>query len=168
MLFRSKSYSGKTGHKEYCIDCKEHKTACNTDIKWCVHCSIPKPIKDFPHKYAVCDICCKEYIKSMKLTDKPNHHYHSYKTRAKNHNIIFELSFDDFVKFWQKPCWYCGKNIERVGVDRVSNGSYKIGELVPACIDCNRFKSNFLRDEIEWRSKLIIEKGMDLATKISN
>ena len=40
-----------------------------------------------------------------------------YKGVAKIRNIPFNLTKEDFIRFWQKPCIYCGQKIDTIGLD---------------------------------------------------
>lgn len=45
------------------------------------------------------------------------------------------------MTFWQKPCWYCGREIKTIGLDRANNEiGYKIDNLIPCCATCNKAK----------------------------
>ena len=51
----------------------------------------------------------------------PKGKYTWYKSKAKQRDIPFDLTFREFEMFWQKPCGYCGAAIKTVGLDRVDN-----------------------------------------------
>ena len=71
----------------------------------------------------------------------PTGKFSHYKANAKLRGISFEISFDQFMTFWQKPCTYCGEGVETIGLDRVdSNQGYTIANIVPCCSTCNRSK----------------------------
>ena len=77
----------------------------------------------------------KEYRKS------PRGKYNYYKEEAKKRKIQWNLTFKEFMKFWQKPCYYCGEKIETIGLDRIdSRKGYSLENLVPCCRKCNSFK----------------------------
>lgn len=66
-----------------------------------------------------------------------------YKCNAKSKGIEFHLTKNDFRKFWQLPCHYCGISIETIGLDRVDNErGYFIDNVVPCCRTCNFMKKN--------------------------
>lgn len=74
--------------------------------------------------------------------------YRSYKSDAKRRDIPFNLTFEEFITFWQKPCTYCGSEIETIGIDRVdSNLSYHLSNCVSCCIVCNRMKTDLSLDQ---------------------
>lgn len=85
----------------------------------------------------------------------------SYRSGAKNRNLCFELSFDQFKSIVIQNCHYCGaqpklnildkkeKNhpnhcaidVYMNGIDRIdSNIGYIIDNCVPCCAICNRAK----------------------------
>ena len=61
-----------------------------------------------------------------------------YRKGAKHRGISFELTFKQFMTFWQKPCHYSGHAIATVGLDRVDNSKgYTMSNVVPCCTACN-------------------------------
>lgn len=82
--------------------------------------------------------------------------YNSYKQRARRSNIHFELSFDECMYFFEKSCFYCGRepsNIKKArstestfiynGIDRVNNdrkAGYRLENIISCCARCNRAK----------------------------
>ena len=64
--------------------------------------------------------------------------YSDYKNGAKGRNIFFDLTLDEFRKFWGKNCFYCGSKIETIGLDRIKNDiGYVIENLISCCWKCN-------------------------------
>ena len=81
----------------------------------------------------------KERISTLR--NKPERRYNVYSLGAKQRNIDFNLTFDQFLTFWNKPCYYCGDMINGVGIDRINNSiGYEIDNCVSCCKDCNRMK----------------------------
>ena len=67
--------------------------------------------------------------------------FYIYKHSATRKGIDFEISFEQFLEYWQKPCHYCGVTIETVGIDRVDNSiGYKLSNIVSCCTNCNSMK----------------------------
>lgn len=92
------------------------------------------------------------YVK--KSSKKISYRYEQYKKGAYSRSIPFELSMDDFSKFWNKNCSYCDSKIETIGLDRVdSKLGYTNSNIVPCCFDCNSMKMG--RDLDAWYSKMI-------------
>lgn len=91
---------------------------------------------------------------------KPNKHscknsiYAQYRLKAKIRNFDFQLSFQEFLSFIVRPCYYCGvlesnthknthaKEIYKYnGIDRLdSNKGYILDNCVPCCKNCNKAK----------------------------
>ena len=83
-----------------------------------------------------------------------------YKRHAKDRNISYNISENDFIKLLSKDCYYCGlipSNIRKTknhtgfvysGIDRVdSNKGYTKENCVACCEQCNKAKSNITKDE---------------------
>jgi len=72
----------------------------------------------------------------------PHGAFSLYKGNAKRRSIPFLISFDEFMGFWGKPCFYCGSHIDHIGIDRKRNSiGYIISNLNPCCGTCNRMKT---------------------------
>ena len=84
----------------------------------------------------------EEYQKS------PNGVFSIYQANARRRFLLWDLSFEEFMMFWQKPCSYCGDKIKTIGLDRIDSGEgYNINNVVPCCTKCNKMKSLMHRDE---------------------
>jgi hypothetical protein len=80
--------------------------------------------------------------------------YRTYRSNAVTRGLGFHLTRAEFDPLVISPCHYCGvapsralKHKKRTsatflynGVDRVDPGDYVMGNVVPCCWDCNRFK----------------------------
>jgi len=135
--------------------------------KACPRCETDKPTSDF-NKDATsrdglqgyCKSCIKAYqvayraanpekVKaySVSMAQTPAGRFTSYKKGAKTRGILFSLSMEDFMSFWQVDCSYCGGAIATIGLDRVDNSAgYEIGNVVACCTMCNKVKSNHDND----------------------
>lgn len=81
----------------------------------------------------------KEYRE--RLARKPERIYGIYSRNAKKRNYAFNISFNEFMIFWQKPCYYCRQKIATIGLDRIDNSKgYEKLNLVSCCKLCNRAK----------------------------
>lgn len=122
----------------------------------CQYCGDTKPITKFcKHRLGywthTCKTCKSEYDKSYK--QKPQRRYASYKEHAVRRGIEFPLAFEEFMKFWQKPCAYCGNAIATIGIDRKDNSvGYRIDNCTPCCTRCNSMKLD--QDFEEWTSHM--------------
>jgi len=73
----------------------------------------------------------------------PKRRYSHYLAGAKKRNLSFDISFDEFILFWGKSCFYCGEKIETIGLDRIDSLlGYSLENIRSCCAECNRFKSN--------------------------
>ena len=86
-----------------------------------------------------------------------------YQRGARERNLAWELTKEDFRLLTSLNCAYCGTSPARTikggpysgdyqcnGVDRVdSSGPYRLGNVVPACGQCNRSKMDLLLSEWE-------------------
>lgn len=94
----------------------------------------------------------KPKIKKLKtLKERQKDRFYRVRKGAKDRNKSFELTFEEFIQFWQKPCYYCGSPMEGIGLDRVDNNKgYLLNNVVPCCRLCNTIKgtmtvSNFIQ-----------------------
>lgn len=73
----------------------------------------------------------------------PKARYAVYKYNAKTRNIDFSISFEQFMSLWREPCFYCGLDIDGIGIDRKDNSvGYTFDNIVSCCFFCNRMKSD--------------------------
>ena len=81
----------------------------------------------------------KAYQKAYSKT--PAGKYTAYKRGAKKRGKKFELTFQEFMTFWQLPCFYCGDPIDTIGLDRIDNSiGYREDNVVSCCTSCNTAK----------------------------
>jgi len=93
-----------------------------------------------------------------------------YKNSAKDRNICFELTTDEFRKLIQQDCYYCGcppqqqragasnGNILYNGVDRVDNSKgYVVDNVVACCGKCNVAKRAYTLDDFKTWAKSLYE-----------
>lgn len=85
--------------------------------------------------------------------------YRKYIIGAKERNLPFELTLEEFDRITKNPCFYCGELPEDefgnkfVGIDRIdSNEGYTSTNVIPCCFICNRMKSNY--DMNYWVNKM--------------
>lgn len=85
----------------------------------------------------------RQLIKLAKDTyyNKPNGRYRHLKKSASDRKLDFTIEFGEFMIFWNAPCFYCGKDVEGVRLDRMNNDiGYLLHNVVQCCWDCNRSK----------------------------
>ena len=93
----------------------------------------------------------KESLQEYRRT--PPGKFSEYKSGAKQRGIEFHLTEEQFESFWQKPCEYCGAEIETIGLDRLdSDGHYTIDNVVSCCWSCNKSKGRKTLEE--WKKDL--------------
>jgi hypothetical protein len=86
--------------------------------------------------------------------------YRHYKQNAKQRNLIFDITYDDFLRITALNCFYCGSfpikeycvgkrgKYTYTGIDRKDSAKgYVTDNIVPCCADCNYFKSNIPYDK---------------------
>lgn len=98
-----------------------------------------------------------------------NRIFADYKAAARNRDIYFELTRDEFVEIAAKNCHYCGVgpaakyNFKETngqfiynGVDRKDNDvGYILNNCLPCCTTCNRAKRSMSYDEfINWIKRI--------------
>lgn len=99
----------------------------------CVECQqwVPRS-KTVNHRGWICTSC---------FTKHPQVRYQGYKQSAKSRGISFNLTYEEFMLFWQKPCSYCGADIKTIGLDRKDSArGYEIDNLSSCCFNCNWMK----------------------------
>jgi len=128
-VFCSRSCAGKFGRQS------QLETVDSVVGRHCINCGIWKPLIKFGES-RVCYTC---------RNSMPKVRYHEY-IRHDKHG--FGLTFDEFMKFWQQPCWYCGCSITTIGIDRIDNAQgHVMGNCVSCCARCNRMKSKFSQED---------------------
>ena len=94
----------------------------------------------------------KDKIKQYGLSQKGK--YVSYKSDAKRRGIEFNLTEEEFLKYWQQDCYYCSSAIATIGLDRVDSSiGYSADNIVACCFSCNEMKNN--KEEEEWYNKML-------------
>lgn len=84
----------------------------------------------------------KAKARGYKPCSTPRTRYALYRNNARARGIPFELTFEQFMSFWQQPCAYCGDAIDPVGIDRVDSSlGYVNGNIAPCCVTCNAWKN---------------------------
>jgi len=96
-------------------------------------------------------------VKNKKYRDKPKSKYDTYKYNAGRRGYDFNLTYEQFMTFWQQDCYYCGSNQETVGIDRVDNTvGYQMDNVVSCCRYCNLAKrAETKEDFINWARRLV-------------
>jgi len=86
----------------------------------------------------------------------------SYKKRAEKKNIEFTMTEDTYNKLIDEPCYMCGKDNCKNGIDRIDNSKgYCDGNITACCYCCNVMKKNFELQDVLNKCKSIAEKFDD-------
>ena len=100
----------------------------------------------------------KHYI-DFKTNNPQQYAFSYYKKNAKKRGIEFSITRMEFLKFWQKPCFYCGDKIDTIGIDRINNSvGYNKDNVIPCCIRCNIAKNDDTMEKFLNRCKRIYMK----------
>lgn len=124
-----KNKNNKDGLHNWCKDCEKEYKKLNRE-------KISARSKEYLSKN-------KEHKKNRDkiYNQSPPGKFNSYKNNAKKRNINFNLIFSEFILFWQKPCQYCGSEIETIGLDRIDNNiGYELNNVCSCCEKCNLAK----------------------------
>jgi hypothetical protein len=143
----------------------------------CPKCQLPKDGSAF-YKDAVHHVWCKScervsmtayYHKhkheprfkqyNQRSKTKPTNVFRMYKHNAEAREISWQLSMEQFLSFWQKPCHYCGQEIQTAGLDRQNNSlGYIMANVVPCCTGCNYMKRTASHNDFIRQCSLIATK----------
>lgn len=86
----------------------------------------------------------------------PSDYYSNYKYGAKQRQLLFQITKEEFENLWEKPCHYCNSPIETIGLDRVDNNKgYVIENIVPCCKICNFMKAQLNKKDFVNQCKLV-------------
>lgn len=81
-------------------------------------------------------------LRSKLREQTPKGRFSKYRSSAKTRNVPFQLNLRDFENLWKQPCYYCGKEISTIGLDRIDPlKGYLPNNIRPCCIICNRMKN---------------------------
>lgn len=79
-----------------------------------------------------------------------------YKRGAERRGLSFEFTMETFTALWQKPCTYCGDEIDTIGLDRRKNKEgYTLENTVPCCPVCNFMKHTMDEEKFITKCKQI-------------
>lgn len=133
-------------------------------MKECPRCGENKDLELFyvannkPDKSSyMCMDCHNEATRKQAKTPKGK--YVEYKSGAKKRGFIFTLTFDEFMVFWNKNCFYCGDTIDGIGLDRVdSSTGYSVENVESCCFRCNKMKATDSYSSFIERCRKIIQR----------
>jgi 5-methylcytosine-specific restriction endonuclease McrA len=126
---------------------RRNTTNVENNDRECIICRKRKPLEEFGRdkkrllgRMYECKECHNRRGRLNK--NKPGQRFAVYKSGARVRKIKFELSYKQFMTLWGKPCYYCGVEIDGIGLDRKDPSvGYNINNIVPCCTQCNRAKT---------------------------
>jgi hypothetical protein len=156
----------RKGVAKYC------STKCSNSLKItehdfvCTKCKKQKTSDDFyrtKDRHSGYVHICKECSEKGRYIT-PRSRERMYKGNAKLRGIPYTLTQDEFLSFWQKPCFYCRGPIKTIGLDRVNNDlGYQMDNIVPCCTTCNTMKmGKRLNEFVEHCQKVVANASIAL------
>jgi hypothetical protein len=93
--------------------------------------------------------CTHDRMRGSCSICSPESAFKRYQRQAKQRNLSFTLSLEEFEKLVSAACAYCGTQ-PAFGIDRVDSRigyvwTAHVRNVWPSCILCNRFKSDLLQ-----------------------
>ena len=152
--------------RKYCSKACADKALIKKHTFVCSKCKQQKSEEDFyvdrlhaRGHVSRCKTCYAETARKVTAL-KPYHREESFRSGAKRRNLPYELTREQFMRFWQKPCVYCGDEIQTVGLDRADNSKgYTMDNILPCCSTCNAMKSKMSIDEFLDRCRRISKRA---------
>lgn len=90
----------------------------------------------------------------------PESHHSQYRSLAKRRGISFNLTFEQFMTFWQKDC-VCGCKIKTIGLDRIdSNKGYDLSNVRSMCFFHNGLKRHYTDQDVITLAQVLIKINM--------
>lgn len=127
-------------------------------IRVCISCS--KEFRSFGSTAKVCEDCRDMVHRQAVIKNNTSEYgrYYQYWYSAERRGVPFDITLDEFLSLWQKPCTYCGGEIATIGLDRVNNSlGYSLDNVLPCCKVCNTMKMDTNLDEWLIHIKKIIK-----------
>jgi hypothetical protein len=113
-----------------CKDCGEPTGSISDMRQRCVKCMLIQR--------KITAKACKEKYQYHK---QPKNRYVVYKRGAERRGYTFNITQEEFIEFWNKPCHYCNESIKGIGIDRKDNNvGYTTDNTVSCCSTCNFMK----------------------------
>ena len=135
--------------------------------KKCNKCGLVKPLDQFPKDSkgqrgyrAYCKACAGKYM-AQYLSQEVRGRYHQLRSVAVRKKIHFDISPEDFIKWWETHipvCFYCNQalTIGTGGKHKLTDRTidrkdpqkgYVLDNIVFACRRCNLMKGDWLTSE---------------------
>lgn len=108
----------------------------------------------------------KEYYKRYKKN--PWNRFKLLIVSAKRRNIIIDITYAEFLDFWDNKCVYCGFFDEgEISIDRIDSlKGYTIDNCVSCCGKCNMMKKNLSKLDFIEHCKKIVKYNEDNKLKL--
>jgi len=151
-----KNRSNKDGHSGRCKECVKayfgedgarREKRVNQQKRW-YQANRPRRAKKMKTYYKANR---KKYLKQQQAYQcTVEGRFSAIRATAKRRGKEFKLVIEDVKALWNKPCEYCGEEIEGLHLDRVNNKKgYEAGNIVSCCYPCNTSKRDKILGE-QW------------------
>lgn len=102
----------------------------------------------------------KKNYKVKKSTPEYKFDYYR-RCSSSRRKIPFELTYDQFLTFWKKPCVYCKDFIDTIGLDRIDNSKgYTFENVASCCRICNIMKQKMTVAEFILHVRKILSQSI--------
>lgn len=152
------------------------------NTKQCLYCSKEfEPRRGGPEQLYCSRRCCKMYWRKISGKEKnrlitkrqtiksktnPTKRFNSIKYQANIRHHLFSLTYEQFLTFWNKKCYYCDNEIIGIGIDRIDNNiGYELTNCIPCCTICNKMKNTQSQSDFIYKCKIIADKFSNQFTK---
>ncbi len=126
-----------------CTTCDRKRRA-----EQCAVCGKLRPVSTRLSGQPLCGKC--------RLSRLPQASFSDHVRRAGLRNLAWDLSYDEFVELWGKPCFHCGEAINGIGLDRLDNSKgYAKDNVVPCCSPCNYMRGTQSIEDFHYKAGLI-------------
>lgn len=121
----------------------------NEETKMCFECNkIVTTDKFVSNRCVNCYNIIRKHEDNRKKQDPLIRHLSDYKSRAKDKNILWELTDEEAINYFNSKCEYCNILNNYNGIDRInSNKDYTKDNVVSCCSICNIMKSTYSTQE---------------------
>lgn len=141
----SKSSSNKDFHQHKCKDCF---------ASWYLTNRNKRLLKDKQNYLVNKDAICKRKRDNYYLDPLKSNLKEQKRRAQKLSNGIYKITTKEFKKLKNQNCFYCG-SYNQIEIDHVlpisRGGTHSVGNLVSACLKCNRSKKD--KTIMEWRNQ---------------
>lgn len=175
-FYTSSNYrnSGRNSKCKTCIlghEPKPKRFKSNNEAE-CLKCKTIKSLHMFRKQNGFINGKCKpcqyeieRLRRKLKRANRPHRvlvgRYNKYKRDAKERDLAFEITAEQFDVLIRLPCSYCGST-DKIGVDRANNSlGYLASNCVPCCGPCNFIKRTMSVNKLKLHLAKMV-KHMDI------